>query len=134
MEYPVKYVESLRGSVGLFGKGLVCLEENVVYFQGRKHWSGKARIAIFIIIAVLLGPFMGIGFLIAALVIHYACASPTNLKIPYSNLSDIVRLNSKIRVKIRLNNKAKNLIFISKENASDIERQLKEKITDGTNF
>ncbi len=134
MEYPVKYVESFRGSIGLFGKGLVCLEENVVYFQGRKHWLGIVRIGIFLVITVLLGSFMGIGFLIAVLIFHYACASSVNLKIPYSNLSDVDRLNSKIQVKVRLNNKVKNLIFICKQNASEIEGQLKERITDGTNF
>lgn len=134
MKYPVKYIESFRGSVGLFGKGLVCLEENVVYFQGKKHWPGIVRLGIFLIIAVLLGPFMGLGFLIGAVIFHYVCASSVNLEIPYSNLSEVNRVNNKIQVKVRLNNKVKNLIFICKQNVSEIERRLKEKITDGANF
>jgi hypothetical protein len=114
---------------GFIGSGTIKFEGEEVTISGQRHWSTLARTGVFLGITVvpylLLG--VGVGLLLALVVIHYFCASYDERRIEKSTISSVT--HSKKKISFRSPNDAGKLVkslFRTRdvESASGIERLL----------
>lgn len=99
VEYQIKYGSAFAiDQFGFIGRGQVIIAEKEVELSGKKHWSGLTRFGIFFAITIL--PLVlfgfGLGFLLAAVIVHYFCASPASIIFRKENIKSIKRSKKKI--------------------------------------
>lgn len=133
MEYQIRYESAFAvDQFGFVRKGKIKINGEVVELAGYKHWSALARLGVFLAITILpLALFgVGVGFLLALVIIHYFCASPASLKFNKSDITEVRRSTRKIsfraRDPLKQGGKLKKSLFnaTSEEEAIAIEKAL----------
>lgn len=99
VEYQIKYGSAFAiDQFGFIGRGQVNIAEEAVQLSGKKHWSGLTRFGIFSAVTILPLALFGFGLSIflAAIIIHYFCASSASIVFRKEDIKEIKRAKKKI--------------------------------------
>jgi hypothetical protein len=84
---------------GFVGKGKLAIENQNVILSGKKKWPLIARVGIFLgvtVVPLLLFKF-GLGWLLALVIVYYACASAFTTSFLFSDISDLQQQGKKLK-------------------------------------
>jgi len=82
-------------------QGEVAVDDRSVTYTGKQKWSVGLQVVIFLVLTVV--PYLifgiGLGLILALVVIHYFCASDGSISISKGTITDVVRKNRLITFK-----------------------------------